>query len=470
MGNFIRKAESIWVFLTNGIWTYTNEDVRGVYRWLMNVFKAVYLSIRFFLAHRIMQRASALTYYTLLAVVPIVALLLGIGRGFGLQEVLRSAIDQNFTGQKVVLNYIFEFAESYLAQTQTGLIMGIGVVFLLYVIYSLIGNIENVFNDIWQQKTGRTAVRRITDYLSITILVPIFLAISSGVQIYLQTYLTSDFFDHEIGATLLTLLRLAPFALTVLMMTFVYIIIPNCKVHFLNAFAAALIAGAVFMLFQWLYISGQIWVSKYNAIYGSFAALPLLLLWVQMSWIIWLYGAELSYASQNIQNYNFENLWESLSRHDHDFLLVLVAGYVYRSFSQQKPAPTTEEIGQALRLPARLTGELVRRLSELDVIREGVATNQHAPNNWLPGRESDKFSIASLYDTLSVNGENHLKINYADQFKNEWQTLQSMHNAALTQGQDLLLRDISYDDFKPSITLLVKKSTENQKRQTKKRK
>ena len=188
-------------------------------------------------------------------------------------------------------------------------------------------------------------LRRITDYLSIIFLVPTFLAISSGTQLFLQTYIMTDLYDYVLSQTLLTILRCVPYVFTILLLTFIYIVIPNCKVRFLNAFAAAVIAGTAFLLFQWLYIHGQIWVSKYNAIYGSFAALPLLLLWIQMSWIICLYGAELSYASQNIQNYNFENVEEMLSRHDRDFLLILVAGNIYNRFANEEPAPTTEEVG-----------------------------------------------------------------------------------------------------------------------------
>lgn len=456
MSDPIRYINIYLRFLKHDIWSYTNEDVRGTYLWLMNIFKAVYLSIRFFLAHRIMERASALTYYTLLALVPVFALLLGIGRGFGMHEMLYQMLLDSFPGQTQVIVYINDFAERYLQQATSSVVIGIGIALLLWVIYSLIGNIEDVFNGIWQVKDGRSTIRRITDYLSITFLVPVILVISSGTQIFLQTYIMSDMHDFVLSQTLLSILRWIPNVSIILMLTFVYIAIPNCRVRFLNAFAAAIIAGSVFLLFQWAYIHGMIWVSKYNAIYGSFAALPLLLLWIQMSWIICLYGAELSYASQNIQNYNFENVEEKLSRQDRDFLLTIIAGVIYNKFANGEPAPTTEEVGQELKLPAHLTGSLVSQLADLKVIHLSYPDDKHKPNVWLPGKETDKLTIAALFDLLAATGENNLKIDYAKYFPKEYATYEAMRLTALEQGQSILLRDINLDNFKLSQTPAVK--------------
>lgn len=450
-------------FLTHDIWSMTNEDVKGIRRWLINALKAAYLSIRFFTAHRTMERASALTYYTLLAIVPAIALFLGLGRGFGLQSMVSYSLHQNLQGQEAIVNYISRFADAYLTQAKSSVVVGVGIVMLFYVVYSLINNVENVLNEIWQQKQGRSTLRKLTDYVSIIVLLPIVFTVITGGQIFLQTYIKTDLihYNHELSQSLLEMLRWVPYLLTILMLTFIYIVIPNCKVKFRNAFAAALIAGSAFMVFQWLYITGQIWVSKYNAIYGSFAALPLFLLWIQMAWIICLYGAELSYAAQNIQNYDFANESASLSRRDRDFLLVLVAAHVYRRFSIQAEAPTTEMIGQDLQLPSRLTGELVSQLADLGAIREGVSPDVSMPNNWTIGFDSDKFTIAALFDLLNTNGKNQLKVNHAEAFPDEWKTFVSMHQASLAKGQSLLLRDIRTEDFKPLTKSEVIKGTNN---------
>lgn len=447
MKDIVTKIHWIWRFLTHDIWSYTNEDVRGVYRWLMNVFKALFLSIRFFVTDHIMEKASALTYYTLLAIVPTVALLVGLANGFGLQNLIHSSLDGMLPGQPEVVDYIMQFATRYLDHTKSGVVMGIGIVMLLYVIYSLIGNVEMVLNRIWQQKTGRTTLRKITDYLSIMILVPTFLLISSGVQIFLKTYFTTGIYDHELSKMLLRSLQWTPYILAILALTFVYIVIPHAKVRFKNAFVAACIAGSAYMFFQGLFISGQIWVSKYNAIYGSFAALPLLLIWIQMAWVICLYGAELSYASQNIQNFNFEKDTENISRQYRDFLSVLMAAAVYRQFGQQQPAPTTEEICRQLHMPSKLAGSIISELAEQGIIRETFdnlrKSDQHT---WIPGRDISTYSVASLIEEISTSGITDFKYEYTKSFNPEWTTIQNMYAASREAGQSHLLKDVAVEN------------------------
>lgn len=447
MKDIVTKIHWIWRFLTHDIWSYTNEDVRGVYRWLMNVFKALFLSIRFFVTDHIMEKASALTYYTLLAIVPTVALLVGLANGFGLQNLIHSSLDGMLPGQPEVVDYIMQFATRYLDHTKSGVVMGIGIVMLLYVIYSLIGNVEMVLNRIWQQKTGRTTLRKITDYLSIMILVPTFLLISSGVQIFLKTYFTTGIYDHELSKMLLRSLQWTPYILAILALTFVYIVIPHAKVRFKNAFVAACIAGSAYMFFQGLFISGQIWVSKYNAIYGSFAALPLLLIWIQMAWVICLYGAELSYASQNIQNFNFEKDTENISRQYRDFLSVLMAAAVYRQFGQQQPAPTTEEICRQLHMPSKLAGSIISELAEQGIIRETYdnlrKSDQHT---WIPGRDISTYSVASLIEEISTSGITDFKYEYTKSFNPEWTTIQNMYAASREAGQSHLLKDVAVEN------------------------
>lgn len=433
----------LWRFLTHDIWSYTNDDVRGIYRWLMHVFKSLFLSIRFFVADRIMEKASALTYYTLLALVPMAALLIGVANGFGLQTYIKSAVQGFFPGQHEISDYLFTFAANYLEHTKTGVVMGIGVVMLIYVIYSLIGNVETVFNQIWQQKKGRTTVRRITDYLSIMLLVPIFLIVTTGSQILLQTYVKTDLYDYELSQALLRALRWAPYGLVILAMTFIYIVIPNTKVKFMNAFVAAAIAGSAFMLFQGLFISGQIWVSKYNAIYGSFAALPLLLLWIQMAWVICLYGAELSYASQNVQNFNFEEDMQNISRQYSDFLSMLVASAIYRSFGQGLPAPTTEEVCHSLQLPSKLVGSIIADLSECGIIRETIdVKRKNDQHTWIPGRDISTYSIASLINEIDTVGITDFKYKYSKIYNKEWQAIESMRQASFEAGNSFLLKDV----------------------------
>lgn len=453
--NPIDAIVSVWRFLTHDIWHITNEDVKGTYRWIINIIKALFLSVRFFFSDRMMEKASALTYYTLLAIVPFFALILGIAKGFNFQDVIQNAVLNLFPGQKEIINYIFSFADNYLMHSQTGVVMGIGIILLLWVIINLISNIEDVFNQIWQQKQGRTTVRKFTDYLSIMIFVPIFILLSSGIQLSLQTFLKGDYFDVIISDSLMSLLQWTPYILTFFIFTAAYIVIPNTKVKFINALIAGIIAGIAFQIFQLLYINGQIWVSKYNAIYGSFAALPLLLLWVQMSWIICLYGAELAYAAQNVQNFNFEKDAQNISRRYYDFLTIIVASVIYTRFQKEHEASfeqkeqfspmTTQEVGSILHLPSKLTSKIIANLSELGIIRETIDPDNRDIHVWTPGRAVGKFSVADLMNEIDEYGTREFKYDYDGIFNEEWLTLCRMREAEYNVGSERLLCQIDLD-------------------------
>lgn len=421
--------------------TYTG--IKGV---LTGIVKAVVLSIRFFIKDRVMERASALTYYTMLAIVPIMALLIGIASGFISHDELKMILLHYMPAQQQVIDYIFDFASNYLEHNRTGIVMGIGIIMLLYVVVNLIDNIETVFNNIWQQSNGRSLARKVTDYLSVIMLVPLFLFVSSGMEIYLQTYLKTAVIDTELGNTMLRVLKWTPFVLTILMFTMMYIVIPNTKVHFRNAFIAGVISGSAFIGFQQIYITGQIWVSNYNAIYGSFAALPLFMLWVRTSWVIVLYGAALSYSCQNISFYDFESDDKHISRMYRDFLCMLVAGVVYKRFSQGEQAPTTADIYKDMQLPYRIAGQIIEKLSNRGIICATVpviagSLDDDTPR-WVPGRDISKYSITDLKSELESKGITDFNIKYTEKYSKQWQLLLSLQKDAEQKGKDYLVKDI----------------------------
>lgn len=436
-------------FLTHDMWHLTNEDVKGSYRFFVNIIKALYLSLRFFFSERLMEKASALTYYTLLAIVPVVAVIIAIANGFNLSDLIQKAIIDMAPGQEETVEYLFSFANSYLEHTKTGIVMGIGVLLLIWVIINLIGNIETVFNLIWQQKKDRSPVRKITDYLAIIIMVPLFLAISSSLDIFSQTVIKNGTFGHELSETLIRTIHWARYLLIYIAFLIVYIVIPNTKVRFINAFIAAMVAGTIFMGFEWMYINGQIWVSKYNAIYGSFAALPLLLLFIQMSWVITLYGAELSYASQNIQNFNYEKDTQNISKRYYDFMTIVVAGIIYNRFKNpdydengDKIGLTTVDVSQILHLPSKLANKIISHLSDLDIIRETIDNNNPHQHIWTPGRDVSTYSIADMLEEMDINGAKDFKYDYDGVFNNEWVTLLNMRKAQYDAGRSALLSNI----------------------------
>ena len=440
---FIKTAT---LFVTHDVWRMTADNVSGTVRYLINIVKALFLSVRFFVSDRMMEKASALTYYTLLAIVPLFALILGIAKGFNVQDLLEQtlAADQDGAPHNASLHYIFSFANSYLEHAKTGVIMGIGIVMLLWVIYSLIGNIEAVFNQIWQQKKGRSTVRKITDYLSIMIVIPILIFLVCGLQVFSHAIINSDYLSGILSDTVRYIFKWVPVLLIIIVFTLAYIVIPNAKVKITNALIAGAVAGSGFIIFQNLYLSGQIWVSQYNAIYGSFAALPLLLLWMQMSWVICLYGAELSFAAQNMRNFEFEEDTRNISRRYYDFLCIVVCGLIYSEFPHRKF--TTEEISGILHLPSKLTGNIVSHLRDLQIIDETIDNRGREEEHvWDPGKPVESYTIGQLAEDIDVRGSSDFRYHYTEIFSREWQTLVNMRNAEKEIGQNFTLRSLQVD-------------------------
>lgn len=179
---------------------------------LYSCVKIIYLSIEQFLNDRIPVRASALTYSTLLSIIPILALLFAIARGFGFDALMEQQIKSGVMSQQSEL--VFSWVNSYLQHAQSGIFIGVGLIMLLFTILMLIDNIERSFNAIWQVKRPRTVFRQITDYFSMLLLLPLLIVISSGLTIVMTTYVKDLETFLLLGPMLKFLVRLVPYALT----------------------------------------------------------------------------------------------------------------------------------------------------------------------------------------------------------------------------------------------------------------
>lgn len=265
--------------------------------------RIIYNTVVGFIDDDCYSKASALTFYSLLSIVPIVAVAFGIGKGFGFDTNIEQELTKAFAEQPQVAEKLIGFARSWLENVQGGLIAGVGTILLLWTVMGLFGNVESAFNAIWKVKTPRPYIRRVSDYLAAVIIAPLFFVASSSINIFITTQLTETAHQNvlfeAINPLLLSLLKLFPYILTWILFSFVYLFMPNTRVFFRTAVMAGILAGSAFQLWQWLYIKFQIGVASYGAIYGSFAALPLFLIWLQISWVIVLAGAELAVQLEN---------------------------------------------------------------------------------------------------------------------------------------------------------------------------
>ena len=442
MNRIKENIAHFWHFASEDIWRITETEVSGSRRILINLFKTVIISVRRFKEDDLQAKASALTYNMMLAIVPMLALMYAIARGFGFQNIIQMQLLDYFPAQRNALTYIFDFVKTYLSETRNGgVFVGAGILMLLWTVVSMVNNIEAVFNEIWQVKKARSFYRKITDYTSFFLILPILMIASGGMSLFLSSSFENLDYLSFMSPVVRKLLSFSPYFLTWLFFTGMYVLIPNTRVKFWNALLAGIICGTFFQFFQFIYINGQIWVSKYNAVYGGLAFLPLLLLWIQLSWIICLFGAVLTFSAQNIRNYNFERDTKNISRRYKDFLLLLVASLIVQRFVKGEKPLTVEEISYDNKIPIKLTGQLLYLLTEIGVIVETV-TDEDRVTAYQPAMDVNKLSVGELFSRVDLYGSEKFKIDNRIKFGKQWKTLLITREKMLEEVGNVLLKDL----------------------------
>ncbi len=429
-------------FLDEEIWRVTDEEVRNPFkRRCYTLLKVIVLSVQRLVRDRLVNKAAALTYSTLLSIVPILAILFAIARGFGFSTLLEQQFRQGFEAQSLAVETLLQLIDSYLEHAKSGVFIGVGLVMLLWTVLTLTGNIERTFNQIWQVKKPRSLFRKITDYFSIFLLLPILIVVSGGLSVFMAT-MVKDLAGYELMAPFLRfLVRTIPFAFASMMFVALYIFMPNTKVRLANAWLPGIVAGVAFQGFQYFYINSQIWVSSYNAIYGSFAAIPMFLLWTQISWCICLFGAELTYVSQNVKNYNFEKDARNISRRYHDFLCILLMSAICKCFARGGRPYTAEEMATLHRIPLRMVKEILYELQDLNLIYSVVEDEKNDSPIYLPAEDLGRLTVSELLGRIDTEGSENFKIDHAGTFSKEWQMLARAKECYYRETA-LLLKDL----------------------------
>ncbi|GHT01640.1 hypothetical protein AGMMS49525_03100 [Bacteroidia bacterium] len=428
------------LFITDGIWRILPQELTKKKRRNYTIMKVIILAVRRYQAENLQQRASALTYSTFLSLIPLLAVLLAIAKGFGFQNIVESQLFQHFPGQQKAFGEAFSFVDSYLTQSRNGIFLGIGLGLLLYTVFNLISTVENSFNQIWQIKLGRSYWRRITDYFSAFFLIPVLLVCSSGISIFYETTF-GGMKEHLVLAPIYEiLLAISPLIFSIILFTGVYLFLPNTKVQLKNALAGGIFAAIGFQIFQFLYINGQMWVSKYNAIYGSFAFIPLLLLWMQLSWVICLCGAEIAFACQNVKNFDYEQETKKISRRYLDFLTLSIAVLILKRFETTSPPYTAIEISNHFKLPIRLVNKILSILIDIHIINE--IKDVDAYPNYQPAIDSSLITVRYLLDKIDQYGTEDFKTNYKEEFFPEWQAILQTREAMFSSNGDRLVKEL----------------------------
>ncbi len=432
-------------FIRTDIWRIRLKELSREKSFGIRLLRIILLATRGFSEGRIHLRASALTLYSLLGIVPVFAMAFGIAKGFGFEKTLQKNLLERFHGQEEVVIKVIDFANSLLEATKGGLIAGIGLVVLIWAVLRVLRDVENAFNDTWGIEEVRSFGRKFSDYLTIILICPILLVMSGSVTVFIHAQVTTitervallGYFSQFI----FFLLRFLPYCVIWGLFSFVYILVPNTKVNFRSGLIAGVIAGSIYQIVQWGYVFFQVGVAKYNAIYGGFAALPLFLIWLQMSWIIVLIGAEISFAHQNVDTYEFEPDSEHINLSFKRLLSLLIAHLLIKHFANGEKPLTAQQISHSLEIPVRLVRQILFELFHSGIMSE-VKTANEKEQAYQPAFDIHRLTIAHVLEALDQRGVESIPVAQSRELGVLSEALEGIRETIAQSPANRLLKDI----------------------------
>ena len=432
------KLRKLFTYFTDTIFREDiNEWRNPVVRWLVQQYRLLFYTARGLVEHGTLVRSAALTFYTLMSLVPILAVVFAVVKGFGLTDGLVENLYELFPQHPETVDYIVGFAENALARTQGGVVAAVGLVMLFWAVIRVFGSIENAFNNIWEVKVERSIARQWTDYIAVVMIVPVLWILANAVGNYIEQVL--GLYDKWYFTTLS---RLASMVVIWTMFTLLYLIIPNARVRFQSALMAGIVAGTIFLLFQWGYVYVQRWMTSYNAIYGSFAALPLFLIWMQTSWEILLFGGELSFAYQNISRFAEERESLRISYDQRRKVLLAVMILVARNFRDHGGTLSTDTIRERLGLPTRIVNDVLFQLvqaGQLIAVRSGDGERDVA---FTPAHDLASTTVYGILEAVERTGQATLDLGQTPELARMNQEVESLKEEVRHSSNNARLSDL----------------------------
>jgi membrane protein len=407
--------------------------------------KILWLSAKIFVKNNQAQHATSLTFYTLFAVVPILALCFGIAKGFNLDEKLKVIIVERFAEQQDIVDWMYKFADTTLKQADGGIIAGVGVIFLFWTVIRLATFIEKSFNQAWNILKGRNLFRKISDFLALLLIAPILFVILSSSSILFKNMLEKVLENSQFGEKAISLVSFGfeclPLVVTWVIFVFIYVFVPHTKVQFKSGLFAGLFAAILYQAIQAFYIAVQLKVSSFNSIYGSFAALPLFLIWVQWAWLITLFGNQIAYVDQYYKTGQFDKNFDRISSELLLKYLILTLKEVVCSFEHGKIGLTVEELSAKTELSHARIQEVLYILMNAKLISK-VDVDDVEEYIFVPAMPTDKMSLALAIQKIRHIGENDSVI-WTDVERNKVnQLIDNLYEDIFKSERNCLIRDI----------------------------
>jgi len=445
MDTIEKKLQRAAYFLKQDVWRIRRTQLPPGKSFFLTLLRVLILSIRGFDEDKCQLRASALTFYSLVSIVPVAAMAFGIAKGFGFEKLLEAQLRDKLAGHEEILARVIQFSSSLLENTKGEWIAGIGLVILFWAVIKVLGQIEDSFNDIWGIKERRSFGRMFGDYLSLMLICPVLIILSSSVTLFITTRVNLILEKFSLlgffSPAVFFLLNLLPFCLLWGLFTFCYIFMPNTKVRFRAGLLGGILAGTIFQIVQWGYITFQIGVVQYNAIYGSFAVLPLFLVWLQLSWLIVLYGAELSFAYQNVDTYEFEPDALQASHRLKMLLSLQITQHLIKNFATGAPPQTARQISHRLEIPIRFVNEILFELVKSHILSVTEGKEAGEPG-YQPALDINALTIQHVIESMERRGLNTMPFAHTPEFSALAETMELFGETIEKLPANRLLKDL----------------------------
>ena len=399
------KISKIGNFVRYDMWRRTATEYDGFFQRLgYGILRTIALVVRGFTSKNLNATAKSLTFSLIFAIVPILAMIVAVAKGFGVADVIEKQLNASFIGETGLVPTIMEMVQRYLETAQDGLFIGIGILILLWAIYSFFQSVETAFNTIWNVQKSRSILRQATTYIAIVVLIPVLLVCSAGINIFVHSAVESNVHVEVLRNFMQTSgVKFLQFVICWLFFICMYVAIPNTKVRFMSALIPGILMGTLFQLLQMFSVYLIALLSRTSIVYGAFATLPILMTFLQYASLLILIGAQMSFAIQNNAEFEYEQDLNSMSRRYKDFVMLYLLSIVIKRFEADEEPLTAHELAVRDHLPIRLVNQLLSRMTETGILRE-VYVEGKEDRTFQPALDTHKISVGMVLDRIDAQG------------------------------------------------------------------
>ena len=434
------RIQRIREFIQYDLWRQSHIGVHAPKkRLLYRILQTLILVGRGFKDQVLVVRANSLTFALLFAFIPMMALIYAVARGFGFEELVSQQLTGSFLAEANIAPILLEWVERYLATARDGLFVGIGLVVLIWAVYAFFNMLENSFNSIWNVKKTRSFGRRMTNYVMTLLLVPILVVVTSGISIFLNSTEVLSSVLQSVEPLRKFMLRFIPFVATSAVFTWIFMAIPSTKVKFSSAIIPGVLMGFLYQVVQALSMYLVVLFTRMSIVYGAFSAIPLVLIWLNITCWLLLIGAVLAFAIQNNELFAYERDIVTMSRRYKDYVMLYLLSVIIKRFENGESPEKMRDMAKNNQLPIRLVGQLMARLEDANIVHR-VYIDQDEESAFVPAMDTKKITVELVVGRISSQGTEEFLQHTPKEMQDFWQHYQAMLEA--NQSDDILVSEL----------------------------